>query len=265
MDIASLIGILAGVGVIVHALVSGAAPPESFYSLPSIEIVLGGTIAATLLSFPIKEVLRITKITVIIFKKGTTDTLGPYVNEIVELSRSARMGVSELEKSKDGLSNFFLKDGVQMIINGYTEPEIRDIMEARIENREIREKWEENVLRTMGKFAPGFGMMGTLIGLIGMLVSMGGEADPSKTIGPNMAVALITTFYGVLLANLFFNPMAEKFKSRIEQQTVLQNMVIEGVVLLYQKKHPLVVREKLNSFIPPSEWEQDAEGGGEKS
>ena len=259
MDIASLIGILAGVGVIVHALVSGAAPPESFYSLPSIEIVLGGTIAATLLSFPIKEVLRITKITVIIFKKGTTDTLGPYVNEIVELSRSARMGVSELEKSKDDLSNYFLKDGVQMIINGYTEPEIRDIMESRIENREIREKWEENVLRTMGKFAPGFGMMGTLIGLIGMLVSMGGEADPSKTIGPNMAVALITTFYGVLLANLFFNPMAEKFKSRIEQQTVLQNMVIEGVVLLYQKKHPLVVREKLNSFIPPSEWEQDAE------
>lgn len=265
MDIASLVGILAGVGVIVHALATGAAPPESFYSLPSIEIVLGGTIAATLLSFPIKEVLRITKITVIIFKKGTTDTLGPYVNEIVELSRSARMGVSELEKSKDALSNFFLKDGVQMIINGYTEPEIRDIMESRIENREIREKWEENVLRTMAKFAPGFGMMGTLIGLIGMLVSMGGEADPSKTIGPNMAVALITTFYGVLLANLFFSPMAEKFKSRIEQQTVLQNMVIEGVVLLYQKKHPLVVREKLNSFIPPSEWEQDAEAGGEKS
>ena len=265
MDIASLVGILAGVGVIGHALATGAAPPESFYSLPSIEIVLGGTIAATLLSFPIKEVLRILKVMIIIFKKGTTDTLGPYVNEIVELSRSARMGVAELEKSKDALSIPFLRDGVQMIINGYTEPEIRDIMESRIENREIREKWEENVLRTMGKFAPGFGMMGTLIGLIGMLVSMGGEGDPSKTIGPNMAVALITTFYGVLLANLIFNPMAEKFKSRIEQQTVLQNMVIEGVVLLYQKKHPLVVREKLNSFIPPSEWEQDAEGGGEKS
>jgi len=265
MDIASLLGILAGVGVIGHALATGAAPPESFYSLPSIEIVLGGTIAATLLSFPIKEVLRILRVTVIIFKKGMTDTLGPYVNEIVELSRSARMGVSELEKSKDALSIPFLKDGVQMIINGYTEPEIRDIMESRIENREIREKWEENVLRTMGKFAPGFGMMGTLIGLIGMLVSMGGEGDPSKTIGPNMAGARITTFYGVLLANLIFNPMAEKFKSRIEQQTVLQNMVIEGVVLLYHKKHPLVVREKLNSFIPPSEWEQDAEGGGEKS
>ena len=150
-----------------------------------------------------------------------------------------------------------------MIINGYTEPEIREIMESRIENREIREKWEENILRTMAKFAPGFGMMGTLIGLIGMLVSMGGESDPSKTIGPNMAVALVTTFYGVLLANLFFNPMAEKFKSRIEQQTVLQNMVIEGVAMLYNKKHPLVVREKLNSFIPPSEWESDAEGGGE--
>ena len=265
MDIASLLGILAGVGVIGHALATGAAPAASFYSLPSIEIVLGGTIAATLLSFPIKEVLRILRVTVIIFKKGMTDTLGPYVNEIVELSRSARMGVSELEKSKDALSIPFLKDGVQMIINGYTEPEIRDIMESRIENREIREKWEENVLRTMGKFAPGFGMMGTLIGLIGMLVSMGGEGDPSKTIGPNMAVALITTFYGVLLANLIFNPMAEKFKSRIEQQTVLQNMVIEGVVLLYHKKHPLVVREKLNSFIPPSEWERDAEGGEEKS
>ncbi len=263
MDIASLIGILAGIGVIAHALATGAAPMESFYNLPSIEIVLGGTIAATLLSFPLKEIWRIIGVTLIIFKKGRTDTLGPYVNEIVEVSRTARMGISELEKSKDSIGNHFLKDGIQMIINGYTEPEIRDIMESRIENREIREKLEENILRTMGKFAPGFGMMGTLIGLIGMLVSMGGEGDPSKTIGPNMAVALVTTFYGVLLANLFFNPMAEKFKSRIEQQTVLQNMVIEGVSLLYNKKHPLVVREKLNSFIPPSEWESDAEGGGE--
>lgn len=264
MDIASLVGMLAGMGIIFHALYSGAAPLISFYNLPSIEIVVGGTLAATLLSFPLKEVYRVASVALIIFKKGGMDTLGPFVNEVVELSRVARLGITELEKEKDAVGNPFLRDGVQMIIDGYSELEIRDIMESRIENREIREKWEENVLRTMAKFAPGFGMMGTLIGLIGMLVGMGASSDPSKTIGPNMAVALVTTFYGVLLANLFFNPMAEKFKSRIEQQTVMQNMLIEGVSLLYQKKHPLVVREKLNSFLPPSEWESDGDGGGEK-
>ena len=129
MDIASIIGILAGVGVIAHALATGAAPMESFYNLPSIEIVLGGTIAATLLSFPAKEILRILSVTLIIFRKGGTDTLGPYVNEIVDLSRTARLGVTELEKNRENIRYPFLRDGVQMIINGYSELEIRDIMD----------------------------------------------------------------------------------------------------------------------------------------
>jgi len=170
MDIASLVGMLAGMGIIFHALATGAAPLISFYNLPSLEIVVGGTLAATLLSFPLKEVYKVASVALIIFKKGGMDTLGPFVNEAVELSRVARLGVTELEKEKENISNHFLKDGVQMIIDGYNELEIREIMEARIENREIREKWEENVLRTMAKFAPGFGMMVTLIGLIGMLV-----------------------------------------------------------------------------------------------
>ena len=263
MDIASLLGIVAGIGIVGYALYSGTAPMAAFWNLPSLEIVLGGTLAATFLAFPLREMLRITGVTLLIMRRGKEETLGPFVDDVVDLAQTARIGVTELEKSRETISTPFLKDGVQMIINGYTEAEIRDILDTRIENREARERAEENVFRTMAKFAPAFGMIGTLVGLIGMLIGLGGEGeDAVKSIGPNMSVALVTTLYGVLLANLFLNPIAEKFKNRIDKQTILQNMLIEGVVLLSQKKHPLVVREKLNSFIPPKEWKRDEEQGG---
>ncbi len=265
MDIASLLGIVAGIGIVGLALVKGTAPIEAFWNLPSLQIVLGGTVAATFLAFPMREMFRIVGVTLVIFKKGKEDMLGPFVDNVVDLAQSARVGITELEKARDGIAVPFLRDGVQMIVNGYTEFEIRDILETRIENRETREKAEESVFRTMAKFAPAFGMIGTLVGLIGMLIGLGGEGeDAVKDIGPNMSVALVTTLYGVLLANLFLNPIAEKFKSRIEKQTVLQNMLIEGVVLLSQKKHPLVIREKLNSFIPPKEWKREEEEGAAK-
>ncbi|MCF7803993.1 MAG: MotA/TolQ/ExbB proton channel family protein [Candidatus Marinimicrobia bacterium] len=262
MDFATLLGILSGLGLIGWAMWSYAQEQavNMFLSIPSLAIVLGGTLAATLLSFPLKEVFRIFRIMGVVFKKER-DSMSPFIDEIVDLADTSRKSMKELENSVSDVSHPFLRDGIQMVVDGYNEPELRDIMMTRIENRAKRERGEANVLKTMGKFSPAFGMIGTLIGLVVMLYSMGegATADAAAQLGVGMGAALITTFYGVLLANLFFNPMAEKFESRIRKENTLQQMLIEGTVQVLHRKHPLIVREKLNSFIPPREWKKPGE------
>jgi len=263
MDFATILGILSGLGLIGWAMWSLAQDQAivMFLSTSSLAIVLGGTLAATLLSFPLREVFRIFGIMGVVFKKERK-SMAPFIDEIVELAGAARRSMKELEGALPNISHPFLRDGIQMVIDGYNEPELRDILMTRIENRTKREKSEANVLKTMGKFAPAFGMIGTLIGLVVMLYSMGsggGTTDAAAQLGKGMGAALITTFYGVILANLFFNPMAEKFDSRIKKESTLQMMLIEGAVQLLQRKHPLIVREKLNSFIPPREWKREGD------
>jgi chemotaxis protein MotA len=150
-----------------------------------------------------------------------------------------------------------------MVVDGYNPQEIRDILETRIEYRTLRERGEANVLRTMGKYSPAFGMIGTLIGLVVMLYGMAqissAGLDPMKVLGEGMGAAIITTFYGVILANLIFNPMAVKFETRIQKQNILQMMLIEGILLLQARKHPLIIREKLNSYLRPRDWKNPEE------
>ena len=114
-------------------------------------------------------------------------------------------------------------------------------------------------MKTLGTYSPAFGMVGTLIGLIMMLLGMGSSdgGDMAAQLGTSMSIALITTFYGAVLANLLFLPFAEKINSRNKENTVCGELIIEGLLLIHQKKHPIIVREKLNSFIPPKEWKKD--------
>ncbi len=262
MDIASLLGIFAGIGLIVLGIYQLTPNFIVFVSLSSFLIVAGGSFAATLLSFSMRDVFGLLRSTFAVFKKQKLD-LPSEVDAIVELAPIARKSMQELEKSLGSVKNFFLRDGLQMVIDGYNPEEIREILETRIENRILREKGEANVLRTMGKYSPAFGMIGTLIGLVVMLYGMadmaGGGDDPMAVLGAGMGAALITTFYGTILANMFFNPMAEKFETRIKNQTMMQQMLIEGVLLIHARKHPLIVREKLNSYLRPRDWKKPEE------
>ena len=145
-----------------------------------------------------------------------------------------------------------------MVVDGYSLEEMTEILETRIEYREIREKSQADLLKTMGVMAPAWGMIGTLIGLVIMLSGFGGdEGGGTEALGVGMSAALITTFYGTVFANLFFLPMAAKFQQRITYTSSLQAMLIEATRLIHQRKHPLIVREKLNSFIPPKEWKRE--------
>jgi chemotaxis protein MotA len=259
MDIATLVGIILGLVSIVGGIFLAASAANAgvggFISPSSFAIVFGGMIASVSVAFPLSDVLKLGSAIGAVFKGGEVK-LGAVVDDAIETAEVGRKGVAELEKSVESINNPFFRDGVQMVVDGYSLDELTEILETRIEYREIREKTQAGLFKSMGTMAPAWGMIGTLIGLVIMLSGFGGEGG-ADALGPGMSAALITTFYGTVFANLFFLPMSEKLNTRMSFTSTLQAMLIEAARLIHQKKHPLIVREKLNSFIPPKEWKKE--------
>ena len=259
MDIATLVGIILGLVSIVGGIFLAASAANAgmggFISPSSFAIVFGGMIASVSVAFPLSDVLKLGSAIGAVFKGGEVK-LGAVVDDAIETAEVGRKGVVELEKSVESIKNPFFRDGVQMVVDGYSLDELTEILETRIEYREIREKTQAGLFKSMGTMAPAWGMIGTLIGLVIMLSGFGGEGG-ADALGPGMSAALITTFYGTVFANLFFLPMSEKLNTRMSFTSTLQAMLIEAARLIHQKKHPLIVREKLNSFIPPKEWKKE--------
>ena len=266
MDIALIIGVVLGmvfmVGSIAYALfVEGAAGGfGNFVSIPSFGIVFGGMLASVMVAFPMYHVAALGKAIGAVLKPAD-DKMGPLVDEASDVAEFPRKRPAELEKSVDTIKTYFFKDGVQMVIDGYSLEELTEILNTRIDYRELREGTQAGLFKSMGVMSPAWGMVGTLIGLVVMLSGFGGEGGGTDTLGAGMSAALITTLYGAIFANLFFLPMADKIKTRISFSSTMQNLQLEAARLIHQKKHPIIVREKLNSYIPPKEWKKD-EGGG---
>ena len=261
MDIALIAGVILGmaamIGSIAYALfVEGSAGGfGDFISIPSFGIVAGGMIASIFVAFPMPHVLALGKAIGAVLKPAD-DKMGPLVDTACEVGESARKGAADLEKAVDTIRIYFLKDGVQMVVDGYSLDEVSEIMETRIEYREKREKVQTDMLKSMGDLAPAWGMVGTLIGLVLMLAGFGGEGG-ADNLGGGMAAALITTLYGAVFANLFFLPMAQKMGNKTTMTSMSASLLVEAARLIHQKKHPLIIREKLNSFIPPAEWKRE--------
>ena len=250
MDIATLVGIILGLGAIIGSILLMTPDMGMFVSASSFGIVFGGMLASVAVAFPLKDVLQLGAAMGAVFKGGR-DTLGGLVDEAVEAAEAGRKGTADLEKHIESIGSFFFKDGVQMVIDGYSLEEITEILNTRVDYRELRENTQAGLFKSMGVMAPAWGMVGTLIGLVVMLSGFGGEGGGTDTLGAGMSAALITTMYGAIFANLFFLPMADKIKTRITASSTEQNLQLEAARLIHQKKHPIIVREKLNSFIPP--------------
>ncbi|SVB96390.1 uncharacterized protein METZ01_LOCUS249244, partial [marine metagenome] len=218
MDIALIIGVIVGlaamIGSIAYALfVEGSAGGfGDFLSIPSFGIVFGGMIASIFVAFPMPHVAALGKAIGAVLKPAD-DKMGPLVDEACEIAEMGRKGAADLEKAVDSIRTYFFKDGVQMVVDGYSLEEVSEIMETRIEYREKREKVQTDMLKSMGDLAPAWGMVGTLIGLVLMLAGFGGEGG-ADNLGGGMAAALITTLYGAVFANLFFLPMAQKMGNK---------------------------------------------------
>ena len=260
MDLAILIGLVLGVGSIVAGIwlaasASGGAGMGGFISGSSFAIVFGGMIASLAVAFPLKDVIGLGAAIGAVMK-GDGPPLGGLVDDAVNVADVGRKGAADLEKNLDSIRNFFFKDGCQMVVDGYSLEELTEILETRIEYREQREKTQADMFKSMGEMAPAWGMIGTLIGLVIMLAGFG-RSGGADSLGPGMSAALITTFYGAVFANLFFLPMAAKLNQKQIASTTAQSLLVEAARLIHQRKHPIIVREKLNSFIPPKEWKRE--------
>lgn len=246
MDAATLIGVISGFGLIVLAIITANEPLTTFQDTGSAMIVVGGTIAALFISFPMKRVFSALKV---VRKALFSDHTTPHklIEDLVSYAEIARRdGILALENMTHEIKDEFIVRGIQMAVDG-TDPElIEQIMVSELEALQERHKLGKQIFDTMAKYAPAFGMIGTLIGLIVMLQHM---EDPSS-IGSGMAVALMTTLYGAILANLVFGPIADKLGTRSREEVLLKEIVIRGVMAIQSGDNPRIVEQKLKTFLP---------------
>lgn len=254
MDIATIIGLVSGFGLILWAIM-GKADIGTFIDGGSVAIVVGGAISAALVSFPIKHLLGVAKVIKNCFFSKPPST-GNLITEMVKYAEIARRdGILALENVTADIKDPFLVSGIQMAVDG-TDPDlIETIMDTDMEAVESRHAEGKALFDNVGRFAPAFGMIGTLIGLVIMLKDMD---DPSK-IGPAMAVALLTTMYGAILANLIALPMAEKLGLRSREELLLKQIVIKGVMAIQAGDNPRIVEQKLRTFLPNKMRNEGAE------
>jgi chemotaxis protein MotA len=247
VDIATVLGIVSGVVLFLWAIMIDGSLND-FIDTPSILIVLGGTAAGTLISYPLNRVLDVIKILKVVFTKKIIDA-AEIIKIIVELAETARReGLLALEDAALQIDDQFLQKGILLVVDG-TDPElVRSILETELSFLEERHKSGQSIFETMGALAPAFGMIGTLVGLIQMLKNL----DSPEAIGPGMAVALITTFYGALLANLVFIPIAGKLSVRSSEEVLLKEVMIEGMLSIQAGENPRIIEEKLKAFLSPN-------------
>ena len=247
MNPSTLIGIIGGLILIASVLFVAAEDAALFINVPGLAIVLGGTLAATFLAYPIDEVLRVFRLVWVVLRNERVYTRDD-MEELIRISQLWFKGdVRAVEDALENVANPFLRTGVQLLIDLTPEEDILDLLQWRIQRLRAREHAEAQIFHTMASFAPAFGMIGTLVGLINMMGLLG-EADIAM-IGQQMAIALMTTFYGILLANLILKPIALKLERRTEQRLVTLNMIMQGISLMCQKRNPTLMRETLNSFL----------------
>jgi chemotaxis protein MotA len=252
MDIASLIGILAGLVFTFLGIAGLDLATDSvgaFLHTPSVLLVGGGLLAALLISSPIRDILRIPGIVTVCLRSRSRSPV-ELINRLVQFAEIARRdGILALEGVTEDLDDEFLVRGIQLAVDG-TDPElIEQIMNTELENLTDRHSSGKRIFDTLTKYAPAWGLIGTVIGLIMMLTKLKG-ADPGE-IGEGMALALVTTFYGAMLANFVFGPMADKCVSKQEEEMLLRNIVVRGVLAIQSGDNPRIVEQKLRVFLPP--------------
>jgi len=253
MNTSTFIGILTGIFLIVASVLLSAEKPGIFLNLPGLLIVIGGTIAAIFISYPMKELRQVYKSFRQIWKHHENN-VDREIEEIVRASILLSHGkLSAIEDELAKFNNPFLAAGIQLVVDRVPPADIDSLLKWRIFKLRRHEWGEAQVFRSLATFAPAFGMAGTLLGLVNMLQGMGGAEF--KVVGLNLGIALTTTLYGIVLANLLFKPIAIKLERRTEQRVLLMYMVLEGISMLGQKRNPSFIRETLKSFV--AEYEDE--------
>lgn len=269
MDFSGLIGLIAGVGLIFYGMSSGDV--SNFWDPQSIAITVGGTFAATIMSFPFGTFKYVPGHFKIMFSKRK-HTPQEYIEKVVEYAQEARRkGLLTLEDKANQEEDEFFKNGIMLIVDAIEPSKVKEMLENELECLEQRHAKGWQLYEKAATFAPAYGMIGTLIGLINMLKdlgSLGSGGDAAGNLGVGMSVALITTFYGSLLANLILMPIANKLKIKHYEEMVCKEVIVEGVLSIHAGTNPRHIEERLKAFVRSKErvLEPVAEGeeGGKK-
>lgn len=258
MDITTIVGLIAGFTLIIMGILNGGEL-GSFIDTPSLLITIGGTLAGTLVNHPLQTIVGMVSVGL---KTFLYKSLPPteLIEKIVGFAETARReGILALEQAASEVEDPFMGTGIRLAVDG-TEPElIQTILETELAFIEERHKAGASIFSYMGQAGPAFGMIGTLVGLVNMLQNL----DDPSAIGPGMATALITTFYGAVIANLIFIPMAGKLGIRSAEEILQKRMIMEGIMSIQSGDNPRIVEQKLNTFIAPKLRQVGDEEGGE--
>ena len=261
-DLGTLIGLLAGISIIILGILSAGGEIAWFWNFNSILIVLGGTFAATMVNLPLKAVTNIFNILKNVFRAEDYDYTG-IIEEVVNKATKARKdGLLSLEADLSGMKDGFFKNGIELAINEKDTKRLRTFLNLEMNNIQSRHIAGQELFLYMASYAPAFGMLGTVLGLIIMMMNFttGGAdidlganysvADRFSELLRGMGLALITTFYGVFMANMIFLPIGGKLKRRSENEMMLKNIVVEGIISIHAREHPILIREKFMTFVP---------------
>lgn len=256
MDLATLIGFVVAVGIIIAAMVMGGGL-TAFVDVPSMMVVFGGTIGAVMMNFTLGQFIGAIKVALkaLVFKIDTPTDL---ITQVVEMAKETRTGGLLVLEGKE-TSNEFLSKGIQMLVDGHESAVISQNLRADMNQAAARHADGADIFTKMGEVAPAMGMIGTLVGLILML---GNLSDP-ESIGPSMAIALLTTLYGALLANVFAIPLAGKLMLRRNEEVMIKSIIIDAVAGIQEGKNPRILEELLQTYLPGSKRNTDEDGGEE--
>lgn len=260
MDLTTILGIFGGLALMVWGI--GISKMGNFIDPQSIVIVLGGTIAGLVASYPVRVLKLVPKAFVNTVKPKNYDVMAS-IEQLQEMAIIARKnGLLALEDKANEAEDPFFKQGLMLIVDATAPEKVRELMNTDLENIQDRHGEIVEFFEKAAAYAPGFGLVGTLIGLINMLKAMGADGGGSDALAVNMGIAMITTFYGSILCNLIFLPIAKKLAVRNEEEALCKRVIIEGILSIQAGENPTFLKEKLITFLP--QYARDAEGKGKK-
>lgn len=265
MDIATILGLVLALTVIVAALIlDGGSPAELFAAPAAIILIFGGSMGATIITSPMKTVLKLPQFIMQAFKTNKFDTKGD-IELLTKLADKARReGLLALEEDSRKITDKFLKKGIMMVVDGVEPEQVSAIMETTIDQMRSRHKQGAGFFSAAGGFAPTFGIIGTVMGLISVLKKL----DDPAALGASIASAFLATLWGLLTANLIYLPIAGKLKSKSEEESHNRYMQLEGILSIQAGENPRIVRDKLTAYLAPSEVKaekEDTKGAGKKA
>ena len=246
MDLSTILGVIAAFGLMLAAILHGS-PLTIFFNIPALLIVLGGTTGVAFVHYPFKDLLEAFKVAKkAVFHRETS--IKDYITQLMGFANKARKeGILGLQGELDSIEDDFLARSVQMAIDGQEPATLRSMLNTEIDYIRQRHNKGASIFVSIGTYAPAMGMVGTLIGLVQMLQNLN---DPSK-IGPAMAVALLTTFYGAVIANVICLPIAGKLRNRSESEILVKTLIIEGMQSILSGENPRIIEQKLHAYISP--------------